>query len=191
MKLSVIVVNYKTKKLTGECLKSVIKNTKKIDYELIVVDNASNDGSVEYLSECFTNKIKIIRSKKNLGFGYANNLALKKAKGEYTLLLNSDTILRDDVLKDIVSWMDNNTEVGVFSCKLYGKDGKVQENGGYFPTLPRVFSWMTIQDLPLVDRLIKPFHPLKEKSLTKEYNFYSKYRELDWVTGAFFLLRIK
>jgi hypothetical protein len=64
----------------------------------------------------------------------------------------------------------------------------MQGTGGYFPTLLSVFSWMTIQDLPFVDKLIKPFHPMKSMSFSKASAFYDKAKELDWVTGAFFLI---
>ncbi len=88
--------------------------------------------------------------------------------------------LKSIQLGEIVSWMDNNPQIGISTCKLKNKDGSDQVSGGYFPTLPRVFMWMTIQDLPLIDKLFKQFHP--HKNMNKRY-------ELDWVTGAFLLIR--
>lgn len=181
--LSVIIVNYNTRKLTLDCVASVVKNTKGINYEIIVVDNASSEKfpkSKEY---------KLIASSVNLGFTGGNNLGMKDAKGRYILLLNSDTIIHDNVLSEMVAWMDNNPKAGIASCALKNSDGSLQATGGYFPTLLRVFSWMTIQDFPFVDNFIKPFHPGKEKSYAKNTMFYSKERELDWLTGAFMLIR--
>jgi GT2 family glycosyltransferase len=83
----------------------------------------------------------------------------------------------------MISWMEENLKVGAVSCMLKNKDGSIQETGGYFPTLPRVFSWMIIQDIPFIDNLVKPFHP--------KTAYYKNQHELDWLTGAFILTRKK
>lgn len=191
--LSIIVVSYNTKKLTVECIKSVIEHTKEINYEILVIDNASSDESVKELKRLAAQKklIKLIRNKKNLGFSKANNQGIKSASGKYLLFLNSDTLVTDNILGSMVKWVDDNPEVGIVSCSLKYKDGSLQGTGGYFPTLIRVFSWMLIQDFPLVDKFIKPFHPMKEKSIKKANSFYQEEKELDWVTGAFMFTRRK
>jgi GT2 family glycosyltransferase len=84
------------------------------------------------------------------------------------------------VLGEMVAWMDESPKVGIASCGLRNNDGSLQETGGYFPTLLRVLAWMVIQDLPMVDRLIRPFHPRK--------SFYRGEKELDWVAGAFMMV---
>jgi GT2 family glycosyltransferase len=190
-KLSIIIPSYNTREILCDCLKSIVKFTKGLDYEIIVIDNASSDGSLEALTRLAkTMKVlRLIRNKKNIGFSAANNQGYKASCGEYILFLNSDTKIGDNVLASMVLWMDRNPKVGVSSCKLKNSDGSIQATGGYFPTLPSVFSWMVLQDLPLVDYFIKPFHPMKGKSFVKGLNFYRKGRELDWVTGAFFLTR--
>lgn len=188
MDVSIIIVSFNTKKLTVSCVRSVITYTKGVTYEIIVVDNNSTDGSVEALSK-LKSKTKIIKNKENKGFGSANNEGIKKAKGRYILLLNSDTHVSSNVVGEMVRWMDGKEEIGVSSCKLLNKDGSIQGTGGYFPTLIRVFSWMTIQDIPFVDRFIDPFHPMKEKSRQKANHFYDVPQELDWITGAFMLVR--
>jgi GT2 family glycosyltransferase len=91
----------------------------------------------------------------------------------------------------MVKLFDERLDIGVATCMLKNKDGSIQGTGGYFPTLLRVMSWMTIQDLPFVDKLIKPFHPHKTNSPLKNDSFYEKERELDWITGAFFMIRKK
>lgn len=181
--LSIVIVNYNTPGLTMSCIDSVVKNTKGINFEIILVENSSEKAIKNY------GKTKIIRNKENIGFAAANNQGMHWAKGRYILLLNSDTVINDNVLGEMIPWMDSNPKVGIASCALKNRDGSLQGTGGYFPTLVRVFSWMTIQDFPFVDNFIKPFHPSKERSFTKNNEFYSKERELDWVTGAFFLIR--
>ena len=92
--LSVIVVRYNTKELTVEALRSLKAETQKTSYEVIVVDNNSNDGSVEAITAEFP-ELKLIASRDNLGFAKANNLAIKESTGEYVLLLNPDTVITD------------------------------------------------------------------------------------------------
>ncbi len=187
--LSIIIVSYNTRKLTVACLKSILQYTKQISYEVIVVDNNSTDDSVKYLNKFNDNKIHIIENASNVGFGKANNKGIKASKGRYILFLNSDTLLKENVLEPMLNWMDMNPNIGISTCRLLNSDLSLQGTGGYFPTLVRVFSWMTIQDVPLVDSVIKPFHPMKEKSFTKGTSFYKNIRQLDWVTGAFMLVR--
>lgn len=192
MDLSIIIVSYNTKKLLEDCLVSIKKNLGKIDYEVIVVDNASSDGSVE-LIKSYTSRmpLKFIDSGGNIGFGRANNLGMKISKGKYVLLLNSDTIIEKPFLKEMMEWMDKHLKVGITSCALKNADGSLQGTGGYFPTLLRVFSWMFfLEDLPLIDKLIKPFHPMHAYSFFyKGTSFFHQEGERDWVTGAFFLMK--
>lgn len=185
--LSIIIVSFNTKELVLSAINSIKKHTKGITFEIIVVDNASIDGSSEAISKL--EGVKLINNKNNIGFAGANNQGIKKTKGRCILLLNSDTIISNNLLGEMVLWMDEKPEVGIATCSLRNKDASVQGTGGYFPTLPRVFSWMTIQDLPFVDKIIKPFHPARSKSFSKETEFYKKPKEMDWITGAFMLIR--
>lgn len=160
--VSIIIVNYNTKTLTEQCILSVVEYTRDVQYEIIVVDNASNDESIPLL-ESLNKKgiINLIKSKKNLGFAGGNNLGIKKAKGKYLLLLNSDTMLNDNVIGNVYRWMEDNKDVGVATCALTGTDNVRQAPGGNLPNLLNVISWMTIEDLPFIDKIIKPFHPKK------------------------------
>ena len=97
MDISIIIVNYNAKKLLNDCLKSVQIACKGIDYEIWVVDNNSNDGSIKMLNENFLN-INLIQNKENVGFSIANNKALKNVKGQNILILNPDTILNKDTI---------------------------------------------------------------------------------------------
>ncbi len=191
--LSIIIVNFNTKKITRECIESLIKTTKNISYEIIVVDNASDDGSVEALNKLKTrnSNLGLILNKKNLGFGKGNNQGLKVAKGRYLLLLNTDTMFSSNVLGEMVSWMDNHEMVGAASCALKNRDGSLQGTGGYFPHLFKIFAWMFfLEDIPLLDRLIRPFHPMHGQSpFYKGEGQFKTAHEKDWLTGAFFLIR--
>lgn len=180
--LSIIIVSFNTKKLLLSCIGSVRKYTKEVDYRIIVVDNASHDGTQEAIKKI--KDIKPILNQENLGFAAANNQGIKLSQGRYILLLNSDTELHEDSLSKMVSWMDAHPEVGISSCMLLNPDKSIQETGGYFPTLFRVFLWATfLDDLPFIPRIFGSYHP--------HGSLYKKERELDWVTGAFFLIRNK
>ncbi len=187
MDLSIIIVSFNTKELLISCIKSLFKYTKNSKFEVIVVDNGSGDGSAEAAENLGA---LVIKNKENLGFATANNQGFKSSKGKYVLFLNSDTEIHDNVLGEMTAWMNFNSDAGAASCALKNKDGSLQATGGYFPTLLRVFSWMTIQDIPFVDSIIKPFHPYHSKAFFfRGDSFYKTTKELDWITGAFLLSR--
>ena len=191
--LSIIIASFNTQDLTSQAISSVVKETKNINYEIIVIDNDSHDGSIEVLEDLASKykNIKLILNKENVGFGGANNQGMKEARGRYVLLLNSDTLISDNVLEKMVVWMDENQKAGIATCSLLFKEGNLQGTGGYFPTLPRVFMWMTfLDDIPGISNLIKPFHPMHGLSpLDKNEDFFTKKHQMDWITGAFFIIR--
>ena len=122
MRLSVIIVNYKVKYFLEQCLRSVERAAKGIDMEILVVDNASGDGSVEYIKERFP-AVTLIASEENLGFARANNLAIKKSRGEYVLLLNPDTIVPENCFKEFLAFMDSKPEAGGCGAYMLHADG--------------------------------------------------------------------
>ena len=124
MQVSVIIVNYNTKELTKQAIRSVFDKTEGVEYEIIVVDNDSKDGSVEELKKTFQDKITVIESKENLGFGRANNLGIKQSKGKYVFLLNSDTELINNAIKIFYDYMEQNMQVGVCGGNLYNKNNE-------------------------------------------------------------------
>jgi hypothetical protein len=132
--VSIIIVNYNTKLLTSDCIDSIYKHTTSITFEIIVVDNCSTDNSVLFLSERF-NKIKILQSNKNRGFGLANNLGVSHAMGEFIFLLNSDTLLIENSIKDLFDFFilnEKKLNIGVLGALLIDEIGNINGYGGSF-----------------------------------------------------------
>jgi len=137
-KLSIIIVNWNTASLLSQCLnslKSEIRSTK-FETEIIVVDNGSTDKSVEYLKKL---KIKTIFNKENLGFAKGNNLGIKQAKGEYIMLLNTDTTVELGAIQKLVEFLDQNQKYAIVGPRLLNPDKTYQSNCGWFPDLKVVF----------------------------------------------------
>ncbi len=123
--LSVIILNYNTKNLLRGCLLSLEKSKKRnFSFEIFVVDNASSDGSVEMVEEKFSD-VKIIRNRKNLGFAAGNNIVLWHAHGDYSLLLNPDTIVQPETLQVMFDFMEANPKTGAATCRVELPDGRL------------------------------------------------------------------
>src|SRR5687767_15333927 len=125
-RLSIVIVSYNVKYFLEQALLSVKGAGKNLDYEVFVVDNDSSDGSVEMVRQKFPDA-HLIDNKENLGFSKANNQAIRRASGEYILLLNPDTVLEESTLEKILSFMDEHPEAGALGVKML--DGK----GNYLP----------------------------------------------------------
>jgi len=121
--VSIIIVNYNTYNLVLQCIESVIKNTKKINYEIIVVDNNSPNREIEKLNEIYPN-VKLVLNTKNSGFGIANNIGNKYANGKFLFLLNSDTIVVDNSIYTLYKFMVENPCVGACGGNLCDADLK-------------------------------------------------------------------
>lgn len=119
MDVSIIIVNYHSADLVVECINSIYQKTENIIYEIIVVDNASEDDSVEKLSLIYGSKIKLIVSEENLGFGKANNLGARYANGKYLFMLNPDTILVNNAIKILYDYLEKNPKIGIAGGNLY------------------------------------------------------------------------
>ncbi|HEY6906731.1 MAG TPA: glycosyltransferase family 2 protein, partial [Ignavibacteriaceae bacterium] len=125
MDLSIIIVNYNVKEFLQNLIHSIRKAGTSLNYEIIIVDNSSSDGSVDFISEKFPD-VTLISNKENLGFGKANNQALKIAKGHYILIINPDSIVSEDTLTKMISFFENNPSVGLAGCKILNPDGTLQ-----------------------------------------------------------------
>lgn len=127
MDLSVIIVNYNVKAYLLNLLDSLFKSEGELSFEVIVVDNASVDGSCEAVKNHFP-EVKLIENKRNVGFGRANNQALNVVKGQYSLVLNPDTIVNSDTLSIIIQKMKENPDVGIGTCKILNADGTLSKD---------------------------------------------------------------
>lgn len=186
MKLSIIIVNYQTPHLLKNCL-SKLKFS--LEYsglfnesETIVIDNATDPKEIVPVKNLFP-WIKIICNKNNIGFAAANNQGIKASQGEYILLLNTDTEISDNTIEKLLEIFAKDQVIGVAGCKLLNKDGTLQPSIGYFPSIIKVFFWMSfVDDIPILTSVIKPYH-LENK------NYYDFLLEVDWVSGACFMVK--
>ena len=125
MDLSVIIVNYNVRQFLENALASTYRAMEELQGEVFVVDNASDDGSIEMVKTKFPH-VLLIENKANVGFAKANNAALKQAKGRYVLLLNPDTIVQEDTFKVMIKFFDENPDAGLAGCKILNPDGTFQ-----------------------------------------------------------------
>ncbi len=132
--LSVIIVNWNTKELLLNCIEAFYRTANGLTSEIFVVDNGSVDGSAESVRRTFP-EIELIENERNLGFARANNDALRRRKGRYALLLNTDAILTDGAVKALVEFMDDNPTVGIAGGQLINGDGSRQNSFDNFPSL--------------------------------------------------------
>jgi len=185
MVLSIIIVNWNVRHYLERCLLSVIKNTPDLDYEIIVVDNASaRDDSKKFLADFKTDaNVKIILNNQNLGFAKANNQGIKQARGKYILLLNPDTeIIEKGSLAKAVELMERNKDWGVLGCHLLGADKQTQLSVRSFPRL--------ISQIMIFLKL-HHFFP-RAKALQDYFLPHFNYKEtssVDQVMGAFLLTK--
>ena len=130
MKISVVIVNYNVKYFLAQCLHSLFKSLKGVEFEVFVIDNASVDSSKEYITQHFP-QVTYIYNIENVGFAKANNQAIRLSKGEYILLLNPDTILPENNIEEVLFFMDSNQDVGACGVKM------LSPTGGFLPESKR------------------------------------------------------
>jgi len=179
---SIIIVNYNTRQLTLDCLDSVYASNTSYSYEIIVVDNASRDDSVQAIREAYP-QVHLIANKDNTGFAVANNQGMKVAKGRYIMLLNSDTVVQSDTLQIMVGFMDRYPEMGASGCKVILPDGsldKACKRG--FPTPSASFYYAFGISRLFPDRPKFNQYQLGHLSPDDEY-------PVDCLVGAFMLVR--
>jgi GT2 family glycosyltransferase len=185
--LSIIIISYNTKEITRKCVETVIQSLNyahDINTEIIVVDNGSTDGSIQVLDNIKyqisnikkTNQFKIIKNRQNLGYAKANNLAAKKAKGEYLLFLNSDIEVIEDAIPRMFNFYKQKEKVFNFlGGKLLNKNMTSQPSCGPFYSLPVIFGALFLRG---------DYWGLTRWSP-------NKVKEVDWVSGACFLTKKK
>lgn len=183
-KLSIIIVNYNCCYYLNKCLESIYKyssySLNKNEYQILVVDNASEDDSVNILKSNFP-EVKVMVNDRNLGFSAANNIGIKNSFSEYILLINSDCEVYKDSIAGLISFMDNNREVGITGPKILNSDGSVQLSCRRFPS----FFDATMHSI------IGSFKP--DNPFSRRYKLADVSREkpssVDWVSGSCMMVR--
>jgi len=138
--VSIVVVNWNGKHFLNKCLTSIANNTDYSDYEIIVVDNGSIDGSIELVKKKFSD-VRLIENHKNLGFSKGNNIGVRNSKGVYILILNNDTeVIDKNWLNNAINLFETDEKIGVIGCKLIYPNGKLQHAGGKINFLNPHFS---------------------------------------------------
>jgi len=179
--LSICIVSYKVKGLLEKCLESIYEHTGKMDFEIVVVDNNSGDGTVEMVRERFP-EVHLIANAQNTGLARAVNMALKKSRGRYLMLLNPDTLVLNSSLKNMVHYMSNNAQVGILGGKVLNHDGTQMLSCSSFPCL---LSYML--EAFFLHKLFPGSRFFGRPCLS--YLDYDRPQDVDVVLGAFFLIR--
>ncbi len=171
MNFSLIIINYQTLEITKNCLNSILSFCNSLEFEIILIDNNSGDGSIETLEKEFRGKIRIIKNRENIGFAAANNQGAKMARGKYLFFLNSDTIITDNILAPLFKILEENKSTGILAPRLLNSDKSLQDKSyGAYPRL---------MDL-ILSHFIK-----KEKIPSERTNSF----EVDWLSGAALIIR--
>jgi len=182
--ISIIIVNWNTVNLTTQCIESIRKHCLGFDYEVILVDNASTDGSGEFFSTI--PQIRFIQNQHNIGFAKANNIGMKNARGDVLLLLNSDTIILDDSIQRSYHYLLSHSEVAMVGCRLLNEDRTLQRSCSNYPCL-----LTPILGRHLFVRFMRKAFP------DLSFKFASAYLDIDhefvlspdWIMGAFMMVR--
>ncbi len=167
---SIIILSYNTRDLLEQCLSALYTYLPE-NAEVIVVDNDSSDGSVEMIKKKFP-KVILVINKKNLGFATGINIGVEKARGTYILLLNSDAMIQDHGINDMITFAEKDTYVGVVGGLLVNEDGTIQRSYGSFYTLPAVTKMLLVGDKGELAGQIA-----------------ATPQNVDWVSGGFMLIR--
>ncbi len=181
MDVSIVVVSFKVKDLLQKCLSSIYRETQNLEFEVFVVDNNSQDGSVEMVQSNFP-RLQLIVNKTNIGFAKACNQAIKKSKGEYILLLNPDTEITDNAICKTWEFMRQKKDAGIAGCKIQNEDGTLQTSVRRFPDL-----------LSHIIILLKLHNFFPNFESIKKYYMsgwpYNETKVVDQVMGAFYMIR--
>lgn len=173
--LSIIIISFNTREITKNCLNSIRKPFKNsLSYEIIVIDNASTDGSLKMLNEIKDERLRIIKNGHNEGFGKANNQGAKMAQGTYLFFLNSDTVVLDNAVSKLLTcFKENENKIHIMGGKLFNTDMSPQPSCGPFYSLPVVFAALFLRG---------------------DYYGLTRYspdgpKKVDWVSGACILTK--
>ena len=181
IKLSIVVINWNTRVLLHHCLSSIKNNPPSCSFEILVIDNASDDESVIMLADEFPDA-RVIHNNQNIGFAAGNNQAIKKSNGNILLFLNPDTVVLGDAIDKLLCFIEENPNAGVVGPQLLNPDHTIQPSSQVFPSLLSTFV-----DATLLFRL-KPLKGIGER-FDLRYWSHDEIRSVDWITGACMLIR--
>ncbi|MEA3449696.1 MAG: glycosyltransferase family 2 protein [Patescibacteria group bacterium] len=181
MKLSIIIVSWNVKEKLRENLEALLKSKTDFDFEIIVVDNNSEDGSALMVEQDFKG-VSIVKNEANFGFAKANNIALKQIESKYALLLNPDMKIRFDTIQNMLTWMEENQQASLASCRLLSKEGDIIRHVRRFPQI--------FDQLLIVLKLPHLFTNILNKYLRVDFD-YNKTAQVDSVRGAFFMINLE
>ena len=181
MDVSIIIISWNTKELLRECLKSIFEHVGEVDYEVIVVDNASTDGSPEMVKDDFP-QITLIENSRNSGYAAACNQGIKATKSKYVLLLNSDILICDTAIEKVVRYADKHPQVGVIGCQVWESKDEIMMTCFRFPSVANLF--LSASGL---SRLFKHNRILGREQM-RWWDRKSE-RQVDVVPGVFMLVR--
>lgn len=180
MDVTVVIVSYNVADLLDKCIES-IKIETSCQYEIIVVDNNSEDNSVEMLTTKHSDVI-FIQNRTNLGFSKANNQAFRISKGRYIFMLNPDTVILNGAIDKLVDFMDTQHKAGACGPKNTDQKGRLQHNCHHFPDL-----LMRVVECLQLKRLFPQHRYFGREHMT--YWSYDEIKEVDWITGCSLLIR--
>jgi len=181
MKLSIIILCWNDLKVIGDCLQSIYANTHATEFEVIVPDNGSTDGSIEFIRKNYP-QARVIENGTNLRFAKANNVGIRESRGEYVLILNPDTIIHEGTLDKVVAFADKHPEAGAFGCRVLNTDGSYQACVRPFPSIRS--EWIAALGLAPLAHISDWFQPgvyVGWKGDTQ--------REVGWLAGCFIMFR--
>ncbi len=180
--VSVIIVSYNTREMTCDCIKSVLEEGKGLDQEIIVLDNASGDGSADAIAVRFPS-VRLIRSENNLGFGKGNNVAAQEATGEYVLLLNPDTLILDNAIGKLLEFANRRPEARLWGGKTLFADRSLNPAS--------CWAFMSLRSIALSAVGLSVLFPNNPALNPEAYGGWDRgsEREVDLITGCFLLLK--
>jgi GT2 family glycosyltransferase len=181
MKLSIVIICWNDLKVITDCLRSIFEGTHSTEFEVLVSDNGSTDGSVEFVRENYP-AVKIVENGANLGFAKGNNAGICQTTGDYVLILNPDTIIHDGSLDRWIAFADRHPNVGGFGCRVQNPDGSYQISARPFPTIGRY--WIAALYVRFLGRLSDRF----VSDLYPGWKGDSE-RNVDWQSGCCLMLR--
>lgn len=179
--ISIIIVSWNAQDLLRSCLNSIQTSCGSLVLETIVVDNASSDGSPEMVAEKFPD-VKLIRLERNSGFAGGNNIGIQHATGTWLALINSDVVVQQDCLQNLMKYLEEHPQVGLVGPKIFGTDGRLQGNCRRLPTL-----WNTICRVLALDNVLHRWSIFSGREM-RHWNHENE-ASVEVLSGCFWMAR--